>query len=418
MSIAYQVQPDQAIGYHRTKRIWEKVDVTQTLPVLLNAYHTLEIGVTALIKNYTFHPEQHLAELAGQTGTLQEWFDSIAGTALFTLTDGFPVLTFKDMHFQSIYADFRVKAHLCPPGYHFTQPFSYDDADDVVLEMRPEHQMAYGTGALYFIDGQPVPHKLDGAGVRLMGAGKIARRAKCSNLSCMVFKDIGALSTHPMKDIEVVKLDTTRDWYSTLLMRSPKGLTGRTAAIVIGGILRWICPRDYINENTLRITLPNYQLAQQLLEMRDYYDWDDIGLGDLSTPTSVSALRNPEMFLALLKHESSFLVLIDNPYLELSYVAVNHANSYGVFNLQEPDDPDAKRPIGPLINSFGKVVDYWPTFEEGRWCFETREYARPMWLMEQARWHKQHLVNDAQPSTEENWREAKVEMLRIRARVK
>ena len=37
MSIAYQVQPDEAIGYHRTKRIWEKVDVAVTVPVLLNA---------------------------------------------------------------------------------------------------------------------------------------------------------------------------------------------------------------------------------------------------------------------------------------------------------------------------------------------------------------------------------------------
>ena len=418
MSIAYQVQPDEAIGYHRTKRIWEKVDVAVTVPVLLNAYHTLEIGVTAMGKNYTFHPEQHLAELAGELGNLQAWFDSIAGTALTTLTPEFPVLKFQDMHFQSLYADFNAKAHLCPPGYHFSQEFAFDDAHDVVLEMKPEHQVTYGSGALYLIDGQPVPHTFDSAGVRLVSAGKIVRRAQCSNISCLVFKDIGKLSTHPLAGLEIVKLDVTRDWYSTLLLRSPKGLTGRTAAIVIGGIIRWICPRDYINENTIRLSLPNYQLAQQLLEMRDYYDWDDIGIGDLSTPTSVAALRNPETFLALLKHESSFLILIDNPYLELSYVPVNHANSYGVFNLQEPHDPDAKLPLGPLINTFGKIVDYWPTFEEGRWTLETREYARPEWLMSEGRWHKQHKVNDAQPLTGENWRKAEVEMLRIRARVK
>lgn len=418
MSIAYQVQPEHAIGYHRTNRIWEKVDVALDLPVLLQTYHTMEIGVSAMGKDYTFFPEQHLAELAAERGTLQAWFNSIAGTTVTTLKLGFPVLKFASMHYQSIYADFRIKAHMCPPGYHFTQDFSYDDAHDVVLEMGSEEQMVYGSGALYFIDGQPIPHSLDPAGVRLIGAGKIARRVKCSNISCMVFKDIGQVTAHPLSRLEIVKLDVTRDWYSTLLLRSPMGLTGRTAAIVIGGILRWITPRDYINENTIRLAFPNYQLAQHILETRDYYDWDDIGLGDMSAPLSVAALRNPEMFLAMLKHESSFLVLIDNPHLEVSYQPVNHANSYGVYNLQDPNDPDGKKPLGPLINTVGKVVDYWPTFEEGRWCLETREYPRPAWLATHARWHKQHLVNDASPLTGENWQAPNVEMVQIRARVK
>ena len=57
MSIAYQVVPEHAFGYNRTKRIWEKVNVNEAVPVLLNTYHLMEIGVTALGLEHTFYPQ-------------------------------------------------------------------------------------------------------------------------------------------------------------------------------------------------------------------------------------------------------------------------------------------------------------------------------------------------------------------------
>lgn len=418
MSIAYQVVPEHAFGYNRTKRIWEKVNVNEAVPVLLNTYHLMEIGVTALGLEHTFYPQLHLAELANQTGTLQDWFTANAGVAIPELGEGYPSLKFAHMHFQSLYADFRAKAHLVPPGYHFSQDFSLDDAHDVVIEVDPEAQMTYATGALYFIDGQCVPHSLDDAGVRLHGAGKIARRAAKSNVSCMVFKDIGAVTTHPLKNLVLERLDTSRDWYSTVLVRTPRGLTGQTAAVVIGGIVHWVSPRDYLNETTLRISLPNYRLAHTLLALRDYYDWDDLNVGDFTTATSVAKLRDSETFHDLLKHESSFLVLIDNPYLEFESIPIDHAAADGVFYLKQPDDPDAKQQLGPLINSNGKLVDYWPTFEEGRWTLETLAFPTQALTFDEARWHRQRTVNDAGTLLGTEWVAPHVEMLRIQARVK
>lgn len=418
MSIAYQVVPEHAFGYNRTKRIWEKVNVNEAVPVLLNTYHLMEIGVTALGLEQTFYPQLHLADLANAPGTFQDWFTAKAGQSIPELGEGYPTLKFASMHYQSLYADFRATAHLTPPGYHYSQDFALDDAHDIVIAVDPEAQMTYANGALYFIDGQCVPHSLDDAGVRLHGAGKIARRAGKSNVSCMVFKDIGNVTTHPLKNLALEKLDVTRDWYSTVLVRTPRGLTGQTAAIVIGGVVRWISPRDYLNETTLRISLPNYQLAQTLLSMRDYYDWDDLNVGDFTQPTMVAKLRDPETFHDLLKHESSFLVLVDNPYLEFESIPIDHAAADGVFYLKQPSDPDAKLPLGPLVKDNGKVVDYWPTFEEGRWTLETLAFPEGKLLFEEARWQRQRVVNDARTGLGSEWTAPHVEMWRIRARVK
>jgi len=418
MSMAYQVVPDFAFGYNRTTRIWEKVNVATPVQQLLATYHLMEIGVSAMGVEYTFHPHYHLAELAGASDTLQAWLDSKAGYVIADLAPGYPSLQYGHMHFQSLYADFRAKAHLCPPGFHYSQDFSMDDAYDIVLEVPPEAQATYVTGALYLIDGQPVTHVQDGVGVRLRNAGKIAMRAGKSNVSMLVFKDIGDVTTHPMSELTLEKLDVSRDWYSTLLLRTPKGLTGRTAAVCIAGTLFWITPRDYINETTLRLSLPNYRVTDAILGTRKYYDWDELGIGDLSHPTLVSALRNPETFHQLLLHSSSFLVLIDNPYLEHEIVSVERAAAPGTYYLRQPGDPDGLLPLGPLVAHDGRMLNYWPTFEDGRWTMESLSFPTERTVFNEARWHRQTRINDAQTCTGDDWVDPHPHMLRIRARKK
>jgi len=94
MSMAYQVVPDFAFGYNRTTRIWEKVNVATPVQQLLATYHLMEIGVSAMGVEYTFHPHYHLAELAGASDTLQAWLDSKAGYVIADLAPGYPSLQY------------------------------------------------------------------------------------------------------------------------------------------------------------------------------------------------------------------------------------------------------------------------------------------------------------------------------------
>lgn len=420
MTTAYQVRPDSAFGFSRESRTWGAIDVTQPLNTLCSDYHTFEIGLSALGKDYTLVSQYHLAELQNRTDTLQDWLNEKAGNVIPTLKAGLPKLEFSWAHYQSINADVPVETYLCPPGYHHSQDFSLDDADDVVIVCEDKWKDKYRNSVLYNINGQWVPHQTDTVGVRLPGAGKIVRRACTPDIGCMVFGQLGNVKTYPIANLTLNKLDTTRDYYSTLMISLPESITGKTVGFVIGGLLRWLPPGGYFSDRAIMISLPNFDLARTVLETRRYYDWDSIGVGDLSSPTNVQRIRNPETLKALLLHESSFIFTVDNPYLEEEVVGVSHNAVWGRCYLKDPSDPDSEKPLGYLNNRFGKTVGYWPTWEEGEWVFNTTEFDSQNYVFREARWYNQKKINDAQAIVGPfgPWEKVYLEMHRFRARKK
>ena len=94
MTTAYQVRPDSAFGFSRESRTWGAIDVTQPLTTLCSDYHTFEIGLSALGKDYTLVSQYHLAELQNRTDTLQDWLNEKAGNVIPTLKAGLPKLEF------------------------------------------------------------------------------------------------------------------------------------------------------------------------------------------------------------------------------------------------------------------------------------------------------------------------------------
>lgn len=420
MTTAYQVRADSAFGFSRDTRTWGAIDVTQPLKTLCNTYQFFEVGLSALGKDYTFFSQYHLAELQNRSDTLQDWVNTKAGTVIPTLKDGLPVLEFVHAHYQSINADEGVETHLCPPGYHYTQDFALDDAHDVVILADDQWKDKYRNSVLYNINGQWVPHQNDAVGVRLNGAGNIVRRSGKPDIGCLVFHDIGAVKTYPIANLTLNKLDTTRDYYSTLLLSLPDSITGKTVGFVIGGILHWLPPQGYFSDKAIMLSLPNFDVARTVLETRKYYDWDAIGVGDLTTATNVQRIRNPETLKALLNHESSFVFTIDNPYIEREKIGVNHNTVWGRFYLKDPTDPDGKKPLGMLVNRFGKTVAFWPTWEEGEWVFNTSELDRANYVFTNARWQNQNKINDAQAivGPQGAWQKVYVEMHRFKARKK
>lgn len=419
MDAIYQVRGDCAFGFSRDTRTWVAIDVSQPLKTLCGNYHTFEVGLESLGHEFTLFSLYYLGELQQRSDTLQDWLNTKAGVSLALLKDGRPKLEFVEGHYQCLNAPVGPEAYLCPPNYHYSQDFALDDASDMVVLATGDDRQTLATNALFNINGQWVPHKQDSVGVRLPGAGNIVRRSGQSDIGCWFFDDIGSVETYPMKDLTLTKLDTTRDYHSTLMLSLPTSITGKTVGYVIGGILHWLKPEFYFSDKAIMLSLPNMSLIKTIMETREYYDWEKIGIGDLSTPTSVNALKNPENFKALLQHESSFIVLVDNPYLEFEELGLNHGASYGRFHLRDPNDIDSEKPLGPLFNQFGKCVGYWPTWEDGEWTFHTGELTRPNWLFNRSKWQNQGLVNDAIPiHSYQPYRVINAHMKRVKARKK
>ena len=418
MTTAYIVRADAAIGYNRLTARWEAIDVTKAVSDLFNTYHLLEVGIEALGAVYTFNPYLHSTSMKLYTGTLQEWFNANARVQFTDVTPGLPVLKFADGHWQSLYADTRGEAALVPPNTHTTQDFALDDASDIVIKLDDAYRGVYSSSVLYAVDGQWVHSVMDIEGVRLKGAGNIARRSRRSTIGGLVFGGIGAVKTVPIASCTLVKLVDELGWYSTLLLGANTSLTGKSVGIVVAGVLTWLPASAIISDQAISFSFRNYDLAKNIYELDRYYDWTAIGLDSTDVPLLVTRLTSGETLNALFNHESSFLVVVDNPHLEITSVAVDCASVPGVYYLDDPLDPDAKQQLGVMVNDYGKAVDYWPTFEEGKWTFHTTNFEQKNWLMNQNLWKKQRLVSAAQPIVDEPWRERSVRMLRYRARAK
>lgn len=416
MQAVYQVKTDSAIGFNRVTRSWESVNITLPIQTVLSQYFISEIGVVDADTDgseYTFYPHYHRDELNNFVGTLQEWFVKKAGIRIETLVKGLPVLKFEQVHYQALDYSNVPKTHLVPPGVHYTQDYSVDDATDILIELSPTDRPQYVSSSLFNVGGMWVHHTATPDGILLPDAGRIAKRCGEVSLGMWVFDKVGKVTTTPLTEEMLFKLDTTRDWYSNILIKSPVELFGKSVALVLGGCILWLKHDQIISNQSLNISLSNLDMFERLLATRNWYDWDDLGLGDFEAATSVSLLRNPETLKALLLHYSSFLVFIDNPYLEFEDRGVDSTGPTGKFIVQ---DKEGDIPLGMLKHADGRCIHYWPIWEEGEWFLHTSERSSANYLYHTSKWHNHGTVNDAKQQLNP-WKKPDVRMIQIKARV-
>lgn len=419
MEAIYQISPDHAFGYSKSLRIWEQIDITKSGQTLYAEYHTFELGITNLDKEYTLHSQDFYNTFAYLTTPIQDWLTANSGQSLPQLTAGFPKLEYVHAHYQSSACNGGPEIYLCPPNYHYTQDFAEDDAHDLVIVCKDAVREQYGKNALLNVNGQWVHSQLESSGVRLPDAGRIVKRTGYIDVAAWFMNGIGNVNTYPIKGLTLNKLDTSRDYYSTLMISLPESLYGKTVGYVIGGILHWLKPEGYFSDKTIMLSLPNFSLVKTLLETQEFYDWDSFGVNDPSVPLSVASLRNPENFRRLLEHHSSFIFVVDNPYLVHEKVGLEHGASYGRFHRNESHLMTAGSELGPLFNEFGRAINYWPMWESGEWTFHTSEVTRENRLFTKNRWHNAQAINATRPVVSASpFRVINAEMHRLKARKK
>ena len=394
MKAIYKVSSEKVIGYKITVRSWELSDLPMAgFGMYMRQYHILEVGITDIHgREHTFYPYKHTDELLFWDGSLQEWFDSIAGRALDTLSVGFPVLEFDYTHWQPVAYNPEVCYVLTPPKTHPSQDFSLDDASDYVVTMPEKYHTKYLNNTLYTVDGLWVPHVYEPYGVRLIGGGDIAKQSKGGNIGVVVFGDVGNVNTHILGKDDVVRIDTSRNMHTTLLIKSPESITGKSVGFVFAGHLTWLKPIDCLSDTSVQYSMANRNILDWLIETQYRYDWDLLGLGDFSSGTSVNKILSDETIKKILAHSSTFLIVVDNPYLQNTTTAVGERGAVGRFRI---DDKGRSLKLGYLTNTLGYAVEYWPVWDLGVWTLHTTEGGRDNPVYKSAKWKTQTKINDA-----------------------
>lgn len=417
MSAIYRVLEDKAFGYNKSKRNWSSVSLPASFfNRFLNEYHLMEVGIEDFFGNpYTFDPIKHHHELARWEGSLQEWFDSKKGIAINDLVEGLPKLEFVESYFQPISYNLEIKYNLTPKNTHPTQDFPLDDATDVVISVPKDSHHIYSKGVMYLVDGLWHPHKHESYGVRIIGAGTTIRTGGGNNISGLVLKDIGDVKTYPMSSLTFNKVQDDRPLCSSLTIKLPESISGKTVGLVCGGVLEWIDGSKLISDTSFMYSFSETNMYQRLIATQDRIDWEHLGIGQFDNPQHVKKIRSDAVLSGIMNHYSCFVVVVDNSYFEYTTEMVSEMGCFGRYYRY---DPEGNKPLGYLVNEQGMAVDYWPVWERrAGWTLHTKEGGRPNLMAEYSGWHNQTLVNDA-VVPENPFSSPQLRMIHIRAKKK
>lgn len=417
MNASYQVVPEKVIGFTAVDKRWEVASLpSNNFGQFMQDYHILEIAVLDVIGNeLTFYPYKHAAELLHFTGSLQQWFDTKAGIAIPTLKPGHPTLEFSSSHFQPLTISSEVTIGLAPHNTHPSQDFAIDDARDIVLQVSDDKIQRYNSNLLYCVDGIWVRDLAESYGIRLMGGGDIVRHGSGGNVSALVLNDIGDVTTYDINKDVVFKVDTDQSYYTSLTIKTPVSITGKTVGLVFAGKLFWIDAERYFSDTSVGITFTNEDILAHIMDTADRFDWDVLGLGDFSSPTHVSRIRSDTVMEILFDHISTFLVIIDNDYVERAYQPIATRGAVGRWHV---NDKNGTLVLGHIVNQLGNLVDYWPRWDKGVWTFYTKAYDFKRYLLNYSKWHKQTIINDAIAIHEQPYVAPMLTMCNLKARKK
>lgn len=406
----YSVASSEHYGYSKATRRWATVTLPESgFGEWSRDYHELEIAVLDVFDNpYTFSPRQY-PELNHWVGSLTEWFLAQSGRLLSTLTVGLPTLAKRTALVQPLHY-YPVDTVACPPNTHPSQDFSIDDADDLVIGFEGEQLDEASKQCLFSVGGLWVPHVREPYGIRLRGAGSIVRRGSVTNGTVLNFNGIGNVTTHLLSDLTISKVDTESTYHSTLTITSPETLYSKSILLFVAGKLHLIPSSSIISDNVFSISTNNWNIAEHIISTNDRIDWSELGLEDPINGVSVNRLLSDATFESYLKHPLSFIAIVDNPYLEFDYGAVDACRRTGVYTYVTASEPSL------LINHVGDVIDYWPTHELDLWVLYTNYAQHPNYAMYGGKYKKQTTATSVSDHLSPN-RVPNLRMLSISARV-
>lgn len=386
----YRLDAAPAIVRSRTTRDWLKVDISamKVTDVFAN-YREIEVGLfDAFNKPCTINLYQYEFELRNYQQTLGVWLNSLGKRGLIT-TAGLPTLTFKEVNYLPL-TYYEGMFQLAKRGWHPSHQVPMEDYDDVVVAYNSITSKYLHSNVLFTVNGMFMPATYHDYGVRIFNAGDIIRKTGKVELGMLNFEQVGTVEVVPITSDMVFKVDGKKDYYTELLIKSPKSLAGKTVGIVIGGYLHLLDGLIKPNSDTTAIiTMKDISVVERVIATKDILDLDFMGLDNLDVNASVAAVLDATNILKYLTCPYSFLVLVNNVNLSKRWDPVDPNVGMGNYLI------DDSASLGLLVDETGKAIDYWPKWECGKWALCTEHSHRNTHSFHTAPWMGQTRINNA-----------------------
>ncbi len=347
---------------------WTTTDVSDILVYQLQQAYSkvyIELSHPSLPNNIWVDLETLSATYSNYTGTVNEML-VILGDQTLVFTNKPPSTDVKYVKYGDAFRSFY-KIELTNVGktYPINYPnYSFRDLkltrDKYKTDMSLIHK-----NCLVTVNGIIHPTDTDGTNAYVLEGAVTMHRSRDNHLGIMSFLDVGDLGIYSIDVENNVTTDVNQTLYNKLRFKIDADLSNKQVFLVLGGYLVFLQNSYFerLSDNTFSLNMKDLPILERIMESANYIDilkYLNLPSDTLTNKTNLEQLMSDELIKAYLSLPFTFLVSVGVDYLFTDTIQIKNNLIPGCFTAYDYEDVTY-----PLITGYGKVIEYWSTYEDG-----------------------------------------------------
>jgi hypothetical protein len=206
----------------------------------------------------------------------------------------------------------------------------------------------------------------DGNYAYVLDAGKSSVKSRQNQVGILNFMDIGELEIIPITEDMIFNQGDGSTLQQRAYVKLPNQYSteGKVPILVMGGYLNFVGNSFWQSgDNTFSLDFHAMRLLSRFYESLPYIDFDYLGLSGTThniDQVSLQQFFSDEVLTKYMTSTQSFVVLVNTSQLFTNKIRLRGAKLPGMFVSEST-------PRYPLIMGYGRVGEYWKTYEDQQW---------------------------------------------------
>ena len=219
-------------------------------------------------------------------------------------------------------------------------------------------------------------HLTDGNsdGIRVMKGDVSRQKSLEAQIGLHSFREVGSLELIPIKPEMLYKQSEQGLYAEQCYIDIGKDIGNRTMLLVLGGNLHVLDNTYYrVGDSQYCIDFANYPMAKRFYESEPFLDFSSLPYEKNERnkfELSVADLRSDAFIAAYATLPQSFFVVVDTDDLYVELSKLDNQQLPGMYVSHVP-------PVWPMRVGFGKIAEYWYTYEDTRWAINVQDSLIP-----------------------------------------
>jgi hypothetical protein len=199
----------------------------------------------------------------------------------------------------------------------------------------------------------------------VMDGGGSNYLSRQNQLGIWSFKNVAPVKHIPITENMIFRQSNVSHLSARTYIRLPENTDNKTVFLILGGYLVKVEKGIFfpVGNDTYCLNLANLPLLERYYESLNTIDYSSLNLQSStnnSEQISIEEFYNDITISKYLTLSQSFISVIDKRDIFMNKHFIRHSNLPGMFTAY-------KEPKEPLFTGFGKVSEYWKTYEDGQW---------------------------------------------------